>query len=899
MKLFYASAILLLLFISTPAQEVLYRSDLFTIFPDRVVQGKFSAVARSRGQIVSDYKSSFRKNTSRTITMKFSINGLDNERAPGQDHHFFLQPGNAVDTAYFVFGKADTGVVRTGTGEVSPFLEKDHDMLIRLNMRNVLADIKEKGSYKTYDGSSVTAADFKGVYVAGANEPLSWNFPALPERPEFRLTDPDGDGIYEAVIHFPKEFMPEQPGSGAKEWKLSKDISRFPRYESPSVLVDALYNRAIEEMMMDVRDDGAFMAGAQWTGVWTRDISYSIFLSLAIVNPDASKTSLMAKVKDGRIIQDTGTGGAWPVSSDRMTWALAAWEIFRVTGDRQWLRTSYDIIKKSAMADLNTVYDAPTGLFRGESSFLDWREQTYPRWMDPRDIYESKNLGTNAVHYETYRILSAMAAELKEPDNNFTEIAGKVRTGVNKYLWMADKGYYGQYLYGRNYFSLSPRSEALGEALCVLFDGLAPAENQKAIIRNTPVTGFGVPCIYPQIPNIPPYHNNSVWPFVESLRAWASARAGNTESVLNAMACVYRPAALFLTNKENLVASTGDYMGTEINSDRQLWSIAGNLALTYRIIMGMNFTADSLYFRPFIPEEYKGIRTLRNFRYRNSNLSVTVKGFGNGIATVTMDGRRLRQAAVAGSLKGNHEIVITMNNKIPKENGINMLPVDFAPETPALSMKEGIISWKPVKNASGYFVFRNGKKAGETSDTVYSVSGNDTYSEYQVLSADSAHRESFLSEPAVLVPEGNIIVAEAETGSTKTDSAYQGFTGHGYLLLDKSQNRSVEFQVDVPETGLYSIGFRYANGNGPINTENKCAIRTLNIDSKEAGPVIMPQRGDNLWNNWGYSNSLHVELSKGMHLLTLTFTASDDNMNGEVNSALLDNIRLILLDKVK
>ena len=39
--------------------------------------------------------------------------------------------------------------------------------------------------------------------------------------------------------------------------------------------------------------------------------------------------SLRRKVDPlGRIVQDTGSGGAWPVSTDRMVWLLAAWEVY-------------------------------------------------------------------------------------------------------------------------------------------------------------------------------------------------------------------------------------------------------------------------------------------------------------------------------------------------------------------------------------------------------------------------------------------------------------------------------------------------------------------------------------------------------------------------------------------
>jgi len=77
----------------------------------------------------------------------------------------------------------------------------------------------------------------------------------------------------------------------------------------------------------------------------------------------------MRKVKNNHIIQDTGTGGAWPVSSDRVVWAMAAWEIYTYTGDRKWLESAFQIILNSVNADARTIHDRQTGLMRGESSF--------------------------------------------------------------------------------------------------------------------------------------------------------------------------------------------------------------------------------------------------------------------------------------------------------------------------------------------------------------------------------------------------------------------------------------------------------------------------------------------------------------------------------------------------
>src|SRR2546430_11951577 len=52
-------------------------------------------------------------------------------------------------------------------------------------------------------------------------------------------------------------------------------------------------------------------------------------------------------------------------------------------------------------------------------------------------------------------------------------------------------------------------------------------------------------------------------------------------------------------------------------------------------------------------------------------------------------------------------------------------------------------------------------------------------------------------------------------------------------------------RVEVPADGVYAIDLRYANGNGPVNTEDKVAVRTLLVDGATTGVVVMPQRGTN------------------------------------------------------
>ena len=114
------------------------------------------------------------------------------------------------------------------------------------------------------------------------------------------------------------------------------------------------------------------------------------------------------------------------------------------------------------------------------------------------------------------------------------------------------------------------------------------------------------------------------------------------------MAAVYRPAALFLTNKENFVAGSGDFAGTQINSSNMLWSLSGSLGLVYKILFGMRYEADQLVFQPFVPQAFAGQRTLMGLRYRRAVLG---RG-GAGLRQRNQDDYARRAAAGWGRRAG-------------------------------------------------------------------------------------------------------------------------------------------------------------------------------------------------------------------------------------------------------
>jgi hypothetical protein len=604
--------------------------------------------------------------------------------------------------------------------------------------------------------------------------------------------------------------------------------------------------------------------------------------------------SLLRKVnKKKRIIQDTGTGGAYPASTDRMIWATAAWEVYKATGDKDWLHQAYTIIKNSIEDDIENAYDKVTGMVRGESSFLDWREQTYPRWMQPADIFESECLGTNAAHYQGNVVLSEMATLMNEPavSAKHAALAEKIKAGINQYLWLESKGYYAQYLYGRNFKIVSPRAEALGEALAVLFGIADPARSAK-IIAAVPVTDFGITCIYPQIPGIPTYHNNAVWPFVQSYWALASAKAGNESSLVECFNNIYRPAALFLTNKENYVADNGDFAGTQINSSNMLWSLSGNIALVHKIIFGINFQPDKLVFKPFVPASYKGKHSLSNFKYRNAVLNIEVEGSGNKIAQFLLDGKPVNQYEIPAGLSGKHSIKITLAPANTPTAGINKVNNYKTVGTPIVTLAGSKIKWDPVEAAVSYNILKNGSPLAAITSTGFTLLDRNN-TEYQVIAVDKDGVPSFASEPVLAMNNKAVIQIQIEDHLAKSAHPYQGFAGTGFVETSKTVNPTITIPVNILQAGTYMIDFGYANGNGPTNTENKCAIRTLKVNNEPAGTIILPQRGSNEWSNWGLSNAVKVYLAAGTQQLTLSLEYFNDNMNGEINQAMVDFVRVV------
>jgi hypothetical protein len=249
---------------------------------------------------------------------------------------------------------------------------------------------------------------------------------------------------------------------------------------------------------------------------------------------------------------------------------------------------------------------------------------------------------------------------------------------------------------------------------------------------------------------------------------------------------------------------------------------------------------------------------------------------------------------VPAGLTGEHTLEIELNGRWPA-GAINLVESRWSLETiPVTGARgENDLAWTPIPGAARYAVYRDGRRVGETTETRFPMGEWGRYTEWQVLAVDSGGVESYLSAPGQRVHPWYVLQVKPP-GPLEFHPGDSPRAGH--VRMTQEANTLVEVPVEVKCGGTYLVEPRYANGSGPINTDAKAAIRTLRVDGRDVGVLVMPQRGTELWREWGYGTALKVRLTPGAHVLSLAFTPLDVNMHGRVNTALLDHLRLTLLD---
>ena len=97
------------------------------------------------------------------------------------------------------------------------------------------------------------------------------------------------------------------------------------------------------------------------------------------------------------------------------------------------------------------------------------------------------------------------------------------------------------------------------------------------------------------------------------------------------------------------------------HANLDITSAISNVAMTHRVLMGMNFVPDGIEFSPNVPICFDGDKKLTGFKYRNGSLDITVKGTGHDVDFIMLDGTRINGNFIGtDALQGHHTIEVTM-----------------------------------------------------------------------------------------------------------------------------------------------------------------------------------------------------------------------------------------------
>ena len=729
--------------------------------------------------------------------------------------------------------------------------------------------------------------------------------------------------------------------------------------QTASVLFDAMFALAQEELgaagTASIQDrafnKGApipcacLTTGAMWPYVWTRDLAYATDLGLFRFDPVRARNGLRFKLSGVRdeaqakgkqepasyVVQDTGSGGSWPVSTDRISWFLGARHLL---DDEPFAAEVYKALAATLAQDRRYAFDRSRGLYRGETSFLDWREQSYPDWTahGVTFIAESFALSTNVLYHEALELAATMAqSKDAAAAGRYREQAGALAAAIDREFWREDRGLYMSYIDG----ATSPRPleayDLLGTSLAIV-SGVAPKLHARRALANYPTWEAGSPVIWPEREPIAVYHNRASWPFVSAYALKAARALDDPARIAHELRSILRNAALTGSNMENfelpvvpekpaapagsdgsaadaangdsvqqerpkkkgappknsrnlppsmgpamqksqppgsLLAQLkgGEHKGPVINSPRQLWSIAAHLDLVVEGVFGLT---DRGTVEPKLPREL--VTMLFGDREE-----ISLKLPDRQITLVKPANLQVEDnLLVAATTSGTPAAVrVQLRGTHVEAPALALGRPAFAPATPGSpAIERSGQQWHvhTATNAALELYVNNRHVGTFTTDT--NVPYRPELQCISVTARSAAGIESLPSEP----------VCVGDVQSVSGD-----WPRHWTAAQD----------------GHYQIRLNYLNRHGPINTGITAAVKMLSVNcagSVVSAPVVMPH-------SEGKQQSTAVEfdaragqrctfsLGDGFNMSYLAhyanYTGGEGGKSGAVNAADIEDLNIV------
>lgn len=791
--------------------------------------------------------------------------------AGGPNATFFI-----TETGYYTFTVDASNIL----APVLRIVESDGSEGVQMNPHEGRENI-EKITFSTYDGKeevvTISADDITAQYRSYAHSTTQ------------DLRDPGDD----YVIYDEKQGQViARTGNLAFDALFSLAVNETEK-NSVSEIKDGNYNGG------EPIPCNCFETGAKWHYVWTRDLSYAANLGLALLDPIRVKDSLEFKLSGYRegitkaesvagndegiqIVQDTGSGGSWPISTDRVTWAFGAEKALQnLSGETRsaFAANAYNALVNTIENDRIAAFDDIDGLYNGEQSFLDWREQTYASWITKSiaSLGSAKSLSTNAAHYKALTLTAKLAQEhgALSLASKYQSWADQLKADINKRFWLEDVGMYSSLTAGYHDLSALHKFDWLGQSLAII-TGIADTAQATKILASYPHGDMGAPVIFPQQQDIAIYHNRAIWPFVTAYGLKAAVKNTNIAVANAAYTTLYRSAALNLSNMENLEwlslqpnlldFDNPSLSGPVINSKRQLWSVGAYVGMVIENIFGITTNDNGIDITPFITtslhnEMFASSSQLSlqglNLQGKSINLELILpttlsedEGYYE-VQSITLNGTAISQSVLWQDLTDSNTLIVTLGDIILADSNITKVTADplssndpkvFAPKEPTIervfSDANGLLAVEFSDNQLGdisYNLFRNGGliqenvAKGIVSDTILQADGEGVCYAVEAVFT-SSNNYSHHSEPVCYGATQLISVAETRVETNVAISSADELIDKDYLSDWGLENDSlIVNDVLITSLGDYDIQLQYHNDYNAINLGVTNGVKWLQV----------------------------------------------------------------------
>ena len=449
--------------------------------------------------------------------------------------------------------------------------------------------------------------------------------------------------------------------------------------------------------------------------------------------------------------------------------------------------------------------------------------------------------------------------------------------------------------------------DLLGNSLAILLD-IADEEQAKEIVAHYPHLPKGATVIWPQQRDTLIYHNGAIWPFVTAFWLRAAQKVRNDRAVTLGVSSLVRGAALSLSNMENFEVVSGrveidsEQKEPQVNSPRQLWSVAGYLSMIHEVVFGLIWTDSGIRIAPYLTHEFRNQLlpqsnelVLKNLLYQGHRLDMTLNlpsvteemSGAYGVGSIRLNGQVVTSEISESMLRDSNTIEVDLVESKTETSPLNLVTnlddyrFRFAPQPPIVESITAIADKLEIR------FNLNGENPDEVTVNVYrdgslvaqGLPGNLT--SWQDQNSQGARSPSYCYNLETVYLNSGTISQRSQPfcyWGPNSDRIYtvnadqfsviggnRSFS-HGREHFDNwgEPGHSITVNLTAQLSGPHAIQVVAGNGAGAINTGITCAVKHLqmrNLVNRQVvadGYLVMPQLGT--WDRWLESSVIFSEV---------------------------------------